>query len=197
MSWVDGLESLQFAIEMTRYITCIWCLAIASIGKVSGQDTMAYRRSTFAVELGTGFATSGKAAGVPVRLGARLISGRFGATCSFTAFMGQVGRRGEWDFFGPPQERFSASSMMLSLLLRDSKPLRITASSGYGRIKYKELDVPQTGLDEYGPYGGWTWEMAMGTVGSTGGVSVALGGLINNKRSFHSLTVSLTLGHQK
>ncbi|MFM7080255.1 MAG: hypothetical protein ACKOYC_10755 [Bacteroidota bacterium] len=182
---------------MTKYLAFILCLTVATGSRTFGQDTMAYRRSTFAVEIGTGFATSGDAAGVPFRIGARLISGRIGATYCFNGFMGEVGRKGDWDFFGPPQERYSASSLMLSFVLREAKPLRFTGSTGYGRIKYKELDATRTGLDEFGPFGGWAWEMAMGTVGSTAGVSVALGGLINDKRSFHSLTVALTLGHQK
>lgn len=182
---------------MNKYLASPLILVILVFGDAFGQDTMAFRRATFAVELGTGFATSGDAAGVPVRLGIRLISGRVGASYSFTAFMGEVGRKGEWDFFGPPQERFSASSIMASLLLHDSKPLRITASSGYGRINYKELDAPQTALVAYGPFGGWAWELSLGTVGSTGGASVALGGLISHNRSFNSLTFSFTLGHQK
>lgn len=182
---------------MNKSFGYLLMLMILSSGEAFGQDTMAYRRSTFAVELGTGLATSGDAAGVPFRIGARLISGRIGATYCFNGFMGEVGRKGDWDFFGPPQERYSASSLMLSFVLREAKPLRFTGSTGYGRIKYKVLDPTRTGLDEFGPFGGLAWELSLGTVGSTGGVSVALGGLINNKRSFHSLTVSLTLGHQK
>lgn len=197
MSWAAVLQLHHFASDMTKYITFILCLTLAAASDLYGQDTMAYRRSTFALEIGTGLATSGKDGGVPLRVGARLVSGRMGATYSYSGFMGEVGRKGEWDFFGPPQESFSASSMMFSFIIHESMPLRVTGSTGYGRIKYKELNATRTDLDKYGPFGGWAWEMAMGTVGSTAGVSVALGGLISQKRSYHSLTVALTLGHQK